>query len=216
VGRDALSPVEIVGLVRDAVYSTVRETIRPTMYVPVGARNAGTLLVRTSGDPLGLTGELRCEIPRLSAGYRVGNVEAQSALVRAQMVREKLVAALSLFFAMVALILAAVGLYGVLTYSAVLGRREIGIRMALGARPAHVVRGLTGNMLITVMAGIAAGIAGGVACGWFAESLLFEVKATDSGMIALPVVTLMAAANAAAIPAAVRAVRLDASQVPRE
>jgi putative ABC transport system permease protein len=215
-GQNALAPVEIVGLVRNAVYSTVRETIRPTIYVPVGSRNAGTLLLRTTGDPLALTAELRREIPRVSAGYSVSNVEAQSALVRRQMVREKLVATLSLFFAIVALILAAVGLYGVLTYSALLGRREIGIRMALGARPAHVVRRLTGNALVTVMAGIAAGIAGGFACGRFAESLLFGVKATDSKMIALPAITLLATAVAAAIPPVVRAVRLDPSQVLRE
>jgi ABC-type antimicrobial peptide transport system permease subunit len=158
---------------------------------------------------------LRREIPRVTAGYRVRNIETQTSLVRRQLVREKLLATLSLFFAIVALVLAAVGLYGVLNYSTLQRRREIGIHMALGAHPAHVVRRVTVGMLATVLLGVAVGLAGGLACGGFVETLLFGVKATDAGMLAIPVLMLLGIAVAASIPPAVRAVRLDPSQVLR-
>ena len=213
--RDAPVPVEIVGYVRDAVYRSVRETIRPTIYVPVQPRDNGTLLVRVSGDPLSLAALLRREIPRVTAGYRVRNIETQMSLVRRQWVREKLLATLSLFFAIVALVLAAVGLYGVLNYTVFERRREIGVRMALGARPAHVVRGVTGGILAAVLLGVGAGIAGGMVCGRFVGSLLFDVKASDTDVIAMPVLLLLGIALAASIPPAVRAVRLDPAQVLR-
>jgi predicted permease len=213
--QSAGAQLTIVGYVRDAVYRSVRETVRPTIYVPIGARDNGTLLLRTSGDSLTMAPLLRREIPRVTAGYRARNIETQTSLVRRQFVREKLLATLSLFFALVALVLAAVGLYGVLNYFTLQRRREIGIRMALGARPAHVVRRVTVGMLATVLLGVAVGLAGGLACGRFAETLLFGVKATDAGMIAIPVLMLLGIAVIASIPPAVRAVRLDPSQVLR-
>jgi ABC-type lipoprotein release transport system permease subunit len=88
--------------------------------------------------------------------------------------------------------------------------------MALGARPAHVVRSVTAGMLAMAMLGVAAGIAGGLACGRFVETLLFGVKTTDVWMVALPVLTLLGAAIAASIPPAVRAVETDPAQVLRE
>ncbi len=216
-GKNLTAPVQIVGYVRDAVYDEIHEQpIHPTVYVPAEAKDGATLLVRTSGDLRTIGPVLRREIPLAAAGFRVRNIEAETSRVRRQMVRERLLATLSLFFAVVALILAGIGLYGVLNYSMLQQRREIGIRMALGARPAHVVRRVTAGMLAVVALGAAAGVAGGLACGRFVESLLFGVKVTDIGMIAIPVLTLMAAAIAASIPPAARAVRIDPAQVLRE
>ena len=132
------------------------------------------------------------------------------------MLRERLLATLSLFFAAIALALAAIGLYGVLNYAVIRRHREIGIRIALGARACHVIRRITAGALSTVLCGAAVGLTAGVAGGRFTESLLYEVKPGDTGMMAVPVLTLLAAAAMAALPPAIRAARIDPAQTLRE
>jgi putative ABC transport system permease protein len=129
--------------------------------------------------------------------------------VRAQTVRERLLAMLGLFFAGVALLLAGLGLYGVLDYSVLQRRREIGIRMAIGARAAHIARGVMADALLVVAVGAAAGLALGMALVRYIASLLFQVQPTDAAMLALPAGLILAAAVVAALPAVVRAVRID-------
>ncbi len=120
-----------------------------------------------------------------------------------------------MFFGIVALALAAIGLYGVLSYTAVQQRREIGIRLALGASSPHVVRRVTAGILSMVFLGLAVGLAAGLASGRFLETLLFEVKMTDLSVIATPILTLLAAVGLAALPPAVRAARIDPAQTLR-
>jgi predicted permease len=214
--RDRSIQVEIVGQVRNTAYYDIRESMHPIAFLPVKPEGGMAMLVRTAGDSLANAAQFRREIPLAGPGLAVRNIEVQSALVESQMLRERLLATLSLFFAIVALALAGIGLYGVLNYSALRQRREIGIRMALGARPAHVVRRVTTGMLLTVLMGSAAGVAGGLACGRFVKSLLFGVQADSLGMIAIPVLALLVAAIAAAVPPAVRSVRVDPAQVLRD
>jgi len=214
-GKDLSSPMEIVGYVRDAAYSDVRETIRPTVYVPMGNGKRNTFLVRCGGDPLQFASIMRGAIAKARPDFRMPTVQPQSNFLRWQMLRERLLATLSLFFGVVALVLAAIGLYGVLNYSVTWRRREIGIRMALGARPAHVVRRVTTDMLGMVCLGSAIGLAGGLASGRFIESLLFEVKSTDPGSVAAPILILAGAAMLAALPPAIRAVQIDPAQTLR-
>jgi hypothetical protein len=192
--KDSWVSMEIVGLARDAAYRSVRDPVPPTMYVPFLSRGSGALLVRTAGDPLALAVTLRAEVSRARPGFVVRNVGTQAALVRNQLVRERLLAALSFFFAAIALLLAAIGLYGVLNYAVVQQRREIGIRMALGARVAHVVPQVVTEKLIAVIVGGGIGFAGALAFGRVVEALLFEVKPTDVSTIAAPILALAVAA----------------------
>ena len=213
--RDVEAPMEIVGLVRDAAYREVREPMQPTVFVPNESRNQAALVVRTTGDPVMLGPTLRRTVTRFRADFRVMNVGTQTAFVQRQLLRERLLAMLSLFFAAVALLLAGVGLYGVLNYAVIQRRREIGVRMALGARAVHVVRRIMAELLTPVGAGVLLGLAGGLAFGRLVETILFEVKATDTMSVATPLLTLAVAAGLAAITPAVRAVRIDPAQTLR-
>ena len=167
-------------------------------------------MVRTSGpNPLALASILRQEVPRARPEFRVSNIREQAELVRAQTVRERLLVMLALFFAVVALLLAGVGLYGVLDYSVLQRRREIGIRMALGAQASHVARGVTAEVLAMVLIGACIGLALGMASTRYLAAMLYQVKATDVSMLALPSIAILAAALLAAVPAVIRAVRID-------
>jgi predicted permease len=212
-GKDVSAPMEIIGYVRDAAYATVREPMTPTIYVPMMQRRNNTLLVRTAGDPLALVPTLRAAISKTPT--RVKTIQSQSQFVTWQLLRERLLATLSLFFAIVALILAGFGLFGVLNYSVTQQRREIGIRMALGAGSAHVVRRITLSTGAVVAAGCVAGLAGGVIGARLVESLLFEVKITDADMVAAPVIALLIAAVAATLAPAIRAVQIDPARTLR-
>ncbi|MES1257641.1 MAG: FtsX-like permease family protein, partial [Acidobacteriota bacterium] len=159
--------------------------------------------------PLALAPVLRREVQRAGGGFRVTNLRTQREINQAQTVRERLLALLAMFFAGVALALAGIGLYGVLDYSVLQRRREIGIRMAIGARAAGIARLVTWEVFSMVLAGALAGLAPGMLIVRYLESLFYQVKATDPGMLALPALAILAAALLAALPAVIRAVRID-------
>jgi predicted lysophospholipase L1 biosynthesis ABC-type transport system permease subunit len=209
----------IVGVVRDAPYRSMREPILPVAYVPfhvIGDKGAlqpvraRTFIVRTSSaNPMALASTLRREVPRARPDFRVSNIRTQAELVRAQTLRERLLAMLALFFAAVALLLAGIGLYGVLDYSVLQRRREIGIRMAIGAQAADIARRVTADVFRMVLAGALVGVSLGMASVRYVEALLYQVKATDPAMLALPSLTILAVALFAALPAVIHAVRID-------
>jgi predicted permease len=209
----------IVGLVRDARYRNMREPITPTAYVPFAQVDAhgvlqpqrtGTFIVRTSNrNPMALASTLRREVPRARPGFRVSNIQTQQELNESHTIRERLLAKLALFFAIVALLLAGVGLYGVLDYSVLQRRREIGIRMAIGAQSGSIARLVTMDIFAMVLLGALAGVALGMALAPYIATLLYQVKPTDLAMLALPSCTLLAVALLAALPAVFRAVRTD-------
>ncbi|MBI1898403.1 MAG: FtsX-like permease family protein, partial [Acidobacteria bacterium] len=143
--------------------------------------------------------------------FRVSNIRTQTELVRQHTIRERLLAMLSLFFAMVALVLAAVGLYGVLNYSVLQRRREIGIRMALGASARDVACQVIADVfaMLLLLLGAFAGLAAGLASQQSIKTLLYEVKPTDVSMLALPAITIFGAALLAALPPVMYAVRIE-------
>jgi putative ABC transport system permease protein len=215
---------EIVGLVKDVMYRNVRERIAPQVYLPVHhvAATAGApvgtlrpmrgevIAVRTNSDNVSqMADTLRSIVTQTDAEFRVSTVTAQTELIANQTIRERLLAALAGFFAGVALLLAAVGLYGVLHYSVVQREREIGIRIALGAAAANIARIVSARVMAMVLVGAAAGLIAGAASVRFVASLLYGVKGTDVSMMVLPAIVLLAAVACAAVPAVLRAVRID-------
>ena len=212
-------PYQVVGLVADAPYGNLRDPIAPVAYIPFDEVNAQgvaqpetqeTFLVRTSGaNPLTLAPVLRKAIQQARAGFRVSDLRTQSDLVRAQTVRERLLAMLAAFFAFIALLLAAIGLYGVLSYSVQQREREFGIRIAVGARIADITWQATSRIFLMVMTGAVTGAAVGIASVRYVETLLYGVKGSDPVMLAGPALFLLAIALLSALPVIVRASRID-------
>jgi predicted permease len=217
---------QIVGFIRDArSRDRMRIPIRPTAYVPfpsIDAKRAfqpvgrGTFVVRTaSANPLALASTLPKEVAQARPGFRVRDMRTQVELNQTDTVRERLVAVLASFFAGLATLLAGVGLYGVLDYSVMQRRREIGIRMAIGARPGEIVRRVAVGALTMVCGGAAAGFAIGMAAVRYIESLIYQVKLTDFTILALPSLIILGTTLVAALPAVMRAVRIDPAAMLR-
>jgi predicted permease len=222
--RRGNAPIQIVGLVPDSCYQSLKDPVRPVAYHPLQAAGEGssipigqaTFVVRTVGpNPLTLASTLRREIPRARPEFRVSNVRTQLEIDQSHTVRERLLARLAFFFAIVALLLAGMGLYGVLDYSVLQRRREVAIRMALGAHAAHVVRRLTADIVAMLIFGSLAGLAAGFGSVRYIESLLYQVTPSDPRMLALPALIIAAAAVLAALPAVIRAVRIDPATMLR-
>ncbi len=224
VGPSELGRVEVVGLVGDAKYDRMREPMKPTIYVPFESIDAAgeprpnsraSFIVRTSiENSLALADTLRREVPEARSEFYVSNLTTQQELLDSQTVRERLLAMLALFFAAVALILSAVGIYGVLHYSVVQRRREIGIRIALGAQSVNVALRVTKAMFAPVIFGSFVGLAVGVGLEQYVGDLLWEVEGTDPAIMAVPALAILAALLAA-VPVIVRAVRVDPAELLR-
>ena len=199
---------EIIGIVANTRHD-LRLPAAPTIYFPMPANDIGTLHVRASGDLTAIAARLRDEVRAATPLFRITTVTSQSTAVERTLLRERLLALLSGFFAIVGLVLTAVGLYGVLTYAVVQRTREIGIRVALGARSWGAVRTVLRDAAASTLIGAACGLAGGLYAARFVTALLFEVTPRDAWSIALPLGTLLAAALLAAALPAWRAARVD-------
>jgi predicted lysophospholipase L1 biosynthesis ABC-type transport system permease subunit len=210
---------QVVGVVADAPYGNLRDAIVPVAYIPFHEVNAQglaqpeteeTFLVRTSGShPLALASVLRKAIPQARAGFRVSNLRTQDELVRGQSIRERLLAMLAAFFSFVALLLAAIGLYGVLSYSLQQREREFGIRIAVGARIGDIAWQATSRIFLMVTLGAVIGAALGLASVRYVETLLYGVKGSDPIMLTAPALVLLAISLLFAVPVILRASRID-------
>jgi predicted permease len=215
----------IVGVTADAPYRNLREPILPVGYVPLNELRgqstpnpieSATFVVHTAmANPLALAGALRATIAQRHNGLLVSNVTTQLELVRDQTLRERLLAKLAGFFAAIALLLAGIGLYGVLNYSVLQRRREIGIRMAIGSPRNSIVRLVTVDAFAMIGIGACAGVALGLESARQIESLFYRVKATDIDMLALPVIAILVTAVIAMLPAVLRALRTDPTEILR-
>ena len=207
---------QIVGLVRDARYRYLRQAVLPVAYTPFrrldakGTMQGGTFVIRTAAsNPLAIASALRNEIPLANSEFRVSNMRTERELIDSQTIRERLLAMLARFFGFVALLLAGVGLYGVLDYSVLQRRREIGIRMALGAQPRHLAIRVTARVFSMVLLGALVGLALGLASVRYIEPLLYHVRSTEISVLAIPALTILVASLLAALPAVIRALAID-------
>jgi hypothetical protein len=217
LGSSSMQPASVVGLVADAKYRDLRQPAPPTVYLPLqhGIERM-TLQVRSALSPDALAARLRPVLARIHPSLKISEVVPQATLIDNTLLKERLLALLSGFFGVVSLVLAAVGLYGVLSYSVVRRKREIGIRLALGARPRSVIRSMVADLALLTLGGVIAGLACGVGLARFVRTLLFDVTPYDAASLLVPLLVLASAAIAAAVPPALRASRVDPIEALRD
>jgi len=199
---------EIIGVVRDTKYSDLRREIHPMMYTPQSAGGASFEL-RTAADPQAILPAVREVVAQVNTNLPLFDVKTESEQIDRLLFQERLVARLSGFFGLLALVLACVGLYGLLSYEVSRRTREIGIRMALGAHRETVLKLILRQGLVLAIVGavVGIGVAGGVMR--YLASMLYDVRANDPvTMIAVAVLLTVVALAACYIPAR-RAMRVD-------
>lgn len=214
--REVDIPVEIVGLVRNAAYMSVKEALHPTVYVPIDARDSGAIFVRTAGDPSSMGVTLTREITRIRPDLRVTAAQPQSLLVTRQLTRDRVLATISVFFAAVALLIAGIGLYGVVSQSVIRQQRDIAIRMALGAAARQAIGRTAGTIAVAAGAGGLAGLVLGMIASRPIESLLFQVSSREPASVAGPIAALALVLVMAALPPLMRAIRINPVRALRE
>jgi putative ABC transport system permease protein len=218
LGSDSMPPREIVGLVADAAYRSLREPVPPTVYVPLAQHDDDaparvSLSIRAhSGSPGALTQSVAAAISDVDPNL-VLTFEPLASVVSNRLVQERLLAMLSGFFGALALVLAAVGLYGVTAYAVTLRRGEIGIRMALGATRAAVVRMVLGRVSVLVGAGIVVGVAISLWTSRFVTTLLFGLEPGDGPTRVATAALLMCIGSLAGGLPAYRASRIEPRRV---
>ena len=204
---------EIVGVFADTRYDDVRGSIPRQIFVAMDthARNISSINVhvRIQGDPRKISPLLREQVQRVDPNLVVSDMRTLNDQLNMRISNERMLSFLSVGLALLATLLAVVGLHGVLAFVVMRRTREIGIRLALGAQPGNVILLVVREMLLVILVGITVGTIGGVLCGRYVESQLFGIKALDRSVFVLSIATLLAASLTAAFIPAWRASRLD-------
>jgi len=209
---ETAAELEIVGVLRDAKYASVRDPVPPTMYVPYlqQPRTPQTVFqIRTAGDPTSAIGAIREAVRQIDPNLPLMNVSTQLELVEQRLQQERVFARAYTLFGGLALLLASIGLFGLMSYSVARRTNEIGIRMALGARAQDVLRLVMGESMMLVVIGVGIGLIAAVAARRLVATLLFGLASTDAFTM-LGAVTMMVLVSAIAgyLPAR-RAARVD-------
>jgi predicted permease len=209
-GRE-LGEFEIIGVVKDAKYGTVTEELRPMAYYPHSQRpqSLNNFVVRTSGAQAGIVPQVRRAVAEVSRNLPIDDVVSLSEHIGRSLTQQKLVARLASFFGLLALLLACVGLYGVLSYSVARRTNEIGVRMTLGAQSRDVLLLVLRDTFAMVLIGVVIGLLTASYVTRIAESLLFGLKPTDPLTLATATVLLIVFAVFAGYLPARRATKVD-------
>jgi len=202
--------VEIVGIAGNVMHRGAR-TATPAVYAPMQQlpRYSSHMVVRTAGDPLQYVNAVRAAVYGLDKDQAIEDMQTMNQRIAGAIAKDRFSAAFLAAFAALALILAAIGLYGLLAYITARRTQEMAIRMALGARQADVMALVLRQGVALAAIGMAIGLAGALAITRFIEGLLFGVTPTDPLTFALATLTLAAVATAATLVPAWRAIRTN-------
>ena len=204
--------LEIVGVVANAKYVSLREENQPTVYIHALQKRdlpGLTLVVRTAGDPMSLAPQIRRDVKTISGTVPITQGSSLAAQIDRSLVKERLMTRLLGGFAGLALLLASVGLYGALGYAVTRRTNEIGIRLALGATRGRVLRSVLRESSVLVAIGVAVGAPAALALSRLLSSLLYGVAPTDPWVLSGSVAALFVVALTAAAEPAWRAMRVD-------
>ena len=199
---------EITGVVGNARYNSLRRDVQPTIYVPASGGHVAFTL-RTAIDPAKFVPQVRSVAAQIDKNLPIFRIRTETEQIDRQLFTERLVARLSSFFGLLALVLACIGLYGLLSYEVTRRTREIGIRMALGAKANDVLRLVIGQGIALAAAGALIGIGAALGIMRFLSSLLYNVRAADPLTFLGVAVLLGAVAALACYLPAHRATRVD-------
>jgi predicted permease len=205
--------IEIVGVVKNAKYNSLREPSLRTFYVPYRQDSASwretTFQIRTAGDPSNIIAAVRQAAREIDANLPLFNIKTLATQVDESLAQERLIGAVSSFFGLLALLLAAVGLYGIMAYAVSQRTHEIGVRMALGAQRGAVLRMVLGQGMKLVLIGAGLGLAASFAATRVIANQLFDVTPTDPvTFVGAPLLLLIVALAACFAPAR-RATKVD-------
>ncbi len=210
------SMIEIVGMSRDAKYTSQRDNVPPTIYLNwtqlLGQMERATFELRTSGDPTSITAGVRQAVREVDSNLPLSNIKTQLDQAHEALAMERMFAKLLALFGIVAQLLAAIGLYGVMAYSVSQRTHEIGIRMALGADHRNVLKMVLSQGMFLTVIGVAIGLVAAFALTKYLESLtsmLFGVKPRDPFTFALIASLLILVALVACLIPARRATKVD-------
>ena len=205
------APREIIGVVGSVKQSTLSVDARPAMYLPHLQLATGgmSIVIRTSGDPLSVAGLARMQVHSLDKTIPVTNIRTMDEILSASVAQQRFSMFLVGLFGLLAVVLAAIGIYGVMGYAVTQRKHEIAVRMALGAKSGQVLKLILKDGLLLASVGVGIGLAGAYALTRLMSSLLFDVKPTDTQTFALVSALLIFVALLACFIPARRATRVD-------
>jgi putative ABC transport system permease protein len=210
--NDPETVYEIVGLVKDTKYEELREELAPIVFLASSQdQHPGSgrqFLIRSSLPQAEITAAVRRVLAEINPAINI-SFEGFRTMIEESILRERLMATLSGFFGLLALLLASIGLYGILSYGVASRTKEIGIRMALGARSREVLTMILREALLLVLAGVLVGLPVVFAATRFAATLLFGLTATDPVSLSLAALSMFAVAFVAGYLPARRATKVD-------
>jgi putative ABC transport system permease protein len=202
-------PYEIIGIVGDIRHQSIANQPVAAMYMPTLQRTWMNLVIRTKGDPLSVVGAVRKEVQALDPDLPVAALKAMSDLIDSSVAGARYRMTLLGLFAALAMILAATGIYGVMSYSVAQRTHEIGVRMALGAREFDVLKLVVRQGMVLALIGVAVGLIGAFALTRVMSSLLFGITAKDPITFAVVAALLAGVALVACFVPARRATKVD-------
>ncbi len=221
IGRRVITngaPREVVGVVADLLQRSASDPVAPMVFVPFAQRTIRSIkmAVRTTGDPAALAPAIRAEIRALDADLAIADITPMTQLVLRSLTAPRFYTSLLALFAGVGLVLAAIGVFGVMSYAVAQRVREISIRLALGALPREVLRMILGHALGLSAIGVVVGLAGAIGLGRVIQGQLFGVALLDPvTLVGVPLVLGASAGLASYLPAR-RAMKLDPASALRE
>ena len=207
-GQDRSAGWEIAGIVANARYNKLRRAVQPTIYIPSSGGQV-SFAIRTAADPSRFVPQIRALVSQLDSNLPVFEIRSETEQIERQIFLERLVARLSGFFGGLALTLACIGLYGLISYEVAQRTREIGIRSALGAARPDVLRLVLKQGMRLAMMGALAGLVLALALTRYAKEMLFEVKATDPVTFLWVLLLLFSVTSLACFVPARRATKVD-------
>ncbi|MGH9373052.1 MAG: ABC transporter permease [Vicinamibacterales bacterium] len=209
VGPKTKLTIEIIGVVADSLYEGPREGVRRQVFVPNWGRGGAAFYVRTTTGSAGAYNLVRNEVKQLDASMPVYQVKTLAGQLDETLLTDRLIALLSAGFGLLATILASVGLYGVMAFVVARRKKELGIRLALGARPGRVIWMVMREVLWLLSIGLAVGVPAALALGRYVSAQLYGIQPNDPWLAGMTLVLLTAVSAAAGLIPAHRASRID-------